>query len=339
MQEGRGDVVRAVPSGGATEGDVELAAGEVTAVAEEAGTGDGVCASQGAGSSGNATGGDAELAPAQVPWVPGEVATIFHMVPRKGWDSQFRAMRCGARNTMTWKGRPPLPEAPHPCWLVPTSDATSVRMAELQTELRSLGWKVLTSSPHVVRRLCNKSLLQDVAREVGVSEHFPVRYQTEAEAKYPCILKSALGEFGKDCHIVESSADTERIAPRGLGVNWVLQELVQGHFEYAVSLLVLDGRILHVIGTKYEYESAAYVYPKVVKVGKAPYSPLPEHISVMQELLHEYSGICNFNYKLREDNSLAIFEINTRVGADLVFDVRKEKARELFLKLDSILKC
>eukprot|EP00966_Prymnesium_polylepis_P165913 3835180-Prymnesium_polylepis.1 len=30
---------------------------------------------------------------------------------------------------------------------------------------------------------------------------------------------------------------------------------------------------------------------------------------------YEFSGICNFNYKLRQDGSMCIFEINTRVGA------------------------
>ena len=30
---------------------------------------------------------------------------------------------------------------------------------------------------------------------------------------------------------------------------------------------------------------------------------------------YEFSGICNFNYKVRDDGSMCIFEMNMRVGA------------------------
>ncbi|CAK0818763.1 unnamed protein product, partial [Prorocentrum cordatum] len=55
----------------------------------------------------------------------------------------------------------------------------------------------------------------------------------------------------------------------------------------------------------------------------------------MRQFLEGYSGICNFNYKLREGGGMCILEANPRIGADLAGDVPRERARELFELLDS----
>ena len=49
-----------------------------------------------------------------------------------------------------------------------------------------------------------------------------------------------------------------------------------------------------------------------------------------------YSGICNFNYKVRKGGDICVFEINTRVGADLACDVPRARAKELFEKLNTL---
>ena len=41
--------------------------------------------------------------------------------------------------------------------------------------------------------------------------------------------------------------------------------------------------------------------------------------------------MCNFNYKVRQDSGhMGIFEVNTRVGADLACDVPRERAKAFF---------
>lgn len=40
--------------------------------------------------------------------------------------------------------------------------------------------------------------------------------------------------------------------------------------------------------------------------------------------------------QVRKSGSACMFEINTRVGADLACDVPRERARELFEKLDEL---
>ena len=47
--------------------------------------------------------------------------------------------------------------------------------------------------------------------------------------------------------------------------------------------------------------------------------------------------MCNFNYKVRQDSGhMGIFEVNTRVGADLACDVPRERAKAFFEKLDKL---
>ena len=57
----------------------------------------------------------------------------------------------------------------------------------------------------------------------------------------------------------------------------------------------------------------------------------------MKGFLADFSGICNFNYKVRPDTgSMCIFEVNARVGADLACDVTRRRAAALFEKLDAL---
>ncbi|CAK0874456.1 unnamed protein product [Prorocentrum cordatum] len=128
----------------------------------------------------------------------------FHLVPRVGWNQCLRGLRCGARtNTLTWRGHgaPPAPPAGPACLLLPASDAAAVEIARQQDGLRALGWRVVSSSPETISRLGDKARLRGLAEELGLLAFLPVHYASPGEAEYPCILKSASGEFGKDCHI------------------------------------------------------------------------------------------------------------------------------------------
>ena len=66
------------------------------------------------------------------------------------------------------------------------------------------------------------------------------------------------------------------------------------------------------------------------------------HLDTFKQFLSGFSGICNFNYKLRQDGSkdggLCIFEVNARIGADLACDVPRRRAAALFSKLDALSK-
>ena len=107
--------------------------------------------------------------------------------------------------------------------------------------------------------------------------------------------------------------------------------------EYSASCVVRDGRILDVVATRYTYDAAVYVWPRVEERRELRVvdAPVPEnHLDVMAALLRGYTGICNFNYKLRGNGELCIFEVNVRSGEDLACDVPPDRLRCLLERLD-----
>merc|ERR1712228_507390 len=122
-----------------------------------------------------------------------------------------------------------------------------------------------------------------------------------------------------------------------LGDGWLMQEFIPGQFEYSTTLLVKDGEILDYFLSRYEFSADTYVWP-ALEYHKATYSAVPaQHLAIMRAFLAGFQGICNFNYKLRKNGEMCIFEVNPRVGGDLVWDVPKRRVRCMFEKLDAML--
>jgi len=91
------------------------------------------------------------------------------------------------------------------------------------------------------------------------------------------------------------------------------------------------------VGIMYEYDGEEYVWPNVREVRQEYRSVPAEHVAAMRAILANFTGICCLGYKLRGDGGLCLFEVNPRIGGDLVFDVPKPRARALFEKLDAML--
>ena len=370
----------------------------------------------------------------------------FHITPCNEWHWLVERMNICVRNKLSWRNGLPLPPAPAsgPAWLLPCKDDTAVEIAKHQDALRAMGWKLLTCEPHVVSRIGQKANLHAYAKELGLLQHLPQHYSSPSNAKYPCMLKAAVGEHGRDVFIVHSAAEVKELAKGGFekGGVWLLQELASGRNEYATSLLVNNGEILDAITTSYEYDAEVYVWPHVDELqdkrhshdrvpkahldvfkqflsevttlpppplththtahthtahahtahahtahthtahtlraqlspGPPPprarprrprvhsprdagavassvgplasFPPCPRHLTrfaprhltrfALLSLVSQFSGICNFNYKVRPDGGLLIFEVNARVGADLACDVPRRRAAALFNKLDGL---
>lgn len=267
-------------------------------------------------------------------WGPANDILEYQLAPCVYWNRDLKRIGCAIGNTLDWKGGEPVPGTPNPCWLLPASDVVAVEIARLQEQLRHAGWRLLTCEPDVVSRLDNKATFHQYALELGLQKHLPRNYSTPDDASYPCILKPVTGEFGKDIRIIRTADEVNRsLAGRPLGTEWLLQELILGPFEYSTSLLVDKGRILDLVCLRYEYNSAEYVWPHVAEVGKQEDSVPADHLAIMSALLADYSGFCNFNYKIGADGCMRLFEANTRVGADLACDVPRGRARAMFQAL------
>ena len=88
--------------------------------------------------------------------------------------------------------------------------------------------------------------------------------------------------------------------------------------------------------SRYTYDREVFVWPFVqeLKAQRRSAEPPAAHLDVMRAFVTEYSGVCNFNYKVRASGDIAIFEVNTRVGGDLAEDVPRGRARAFFERLE-----
>ena len=264
----------------------------------------------------------------------------FHIVPQNGWHRFLWKLDIHALNTLPWNGHTQPPKPPCPCFILPASDEIAIVIANEKETLENMGWKTFTCDADIIQRLQNKVMLRDYAERLKLLKYLPQHYKTLAKAKFPCMLKGAHGNHGKTVWMVNSREEAIDV----MGVDdvvddgdWLLQEIVPGKCEYAVSLLVRDGEILDAVETRYEYDRDVYVWPHVEELGRNSEGVIrKEHLSVMRSFVANYTGVCNFNHKLRKNGDMAIFEVNTRIGADLACDVPRDRARVFFEKLSSL---
>eukprot|EP00929_Paragymnodinium_shiwhaense_P101902 TRINITY_DN65095_c0_g1_i3.p1 TRINITY_DN65095_c0_g1~~TRINITY_DN65095_c0_g1_i3.p1 ORF type:complete len:546 (-),score=106.52 TRINITY_DN65095_c0_g1_i3:17-1654(-) len=272
-------------------------------------------------------------------WGSAPEAVRFHGTPAMKWNRQVKRFGCGCRSLLNWKSGDNVPLAPsdRPCWFLPNQDEVAVQVAIHQNAIRRAGWKVLSCHPDVVESLCNKDLMRKRAMRLGLGASVPAHFEDVHEARYPCILKPAIGTFGKDTHVVYNAEEvigivrSENLSPR-----WLLQELIPGRLEHSTTLLVFQGEVYDYVNTLYEYDGEEFVWPRVEEV-RHEYTSVPEErLKIFETLLTGFSGICCLGYKERADGSIGIYDVNPRLGGDLVFDIPKPRARAMLEKMDAL---
>ena len=289
---------------------------------------------------------------------PNSAVARFHMSPgTTGWQTSLGKLYIGAHNSLTWTGDLPLPAPPAAtpatlaaagvdgadskgCWLLPATDVVALAIAWHHAELRGLGWRVLTCAAPLIARLSNKVAFRDHASALGLLRHLPEHYACPAVAKFPCVMKGAEGNHGQNVKVIP----TRELLELKSEIDWadgraLLQELIPGRVEHACSVLVTEGKIIDAVDTEYTYDKDEYVWPfvKEEKDKRVSHDRIPDpHLAVMTALLAGYSGVANFNFKVRPSGEIAIFEVNTRVGGDLAEDVPRWRARTFLEKLDAV---
>ena len=274
-------------------------------------------------------------------WSPRDV----EMVPRTVSGDVFRT-RLASQAALVPSYDETIPEAPpaRGCWLIPTEDGWAVKLCERKAHLERLGWQILACDVETTREVMDKVRLRGRARRLGLEACLPRYYGALDDVAFPCIVKTAIGDFGSTVRAARDRAELDaaigdlRLDARGLDDSWLVQELVQGAVEYSTSCVVRDGQVLDAVCTRYTYDADVYVWPRVEErrdLRVVDDALPPDHAHVMARLLVGYSGICNFNYKVRPDSGeLCIFEINVRSGEDLACDVPPHRLRCLLERLD-----
>ena len=229
------------------------------------------------------------------------------------------------------EGDPITPQTPRvrrkipPCWLIPASDTMALHIARQRARFARMGWKLLTSDANLVHSLSNKVALRQHAEKLGLSGILPHHYDGPSTATYPCILKYSKGAHGSGVSIVKEASELSAEIVASIGSSYVLQELIPGSVEFCTSIVAERGRIIFAVRTRYEYDSTEYVWPRVREIKTSRRSDVVDvhspELELLQRLLEGYTGVGNFNYKVRSTGELALFEMNTRLGADMACDV------------------
>lgn len=163
----------------------------------------------------------------------------------------------------------------------------------------------------------------------------PVTYPNSEEADYPCILKRADLNGGTGISVVNSLQHLQSLLPlRGWsGKTIVLQSLVRGDMEYVTHCVCKDGRILwHCSFACEMYSDQDIRGPLNVKARQA-YTISEKNIADIEAFLLplHYTGPCNVDYKLGEDGTIIVFEINPRLGGTLMLPENVDYLREALL--------
>lgn len=232
--------------------------------------------------------------------------------------------------------------------LLPASDVMSEKVATNADRLRAQGWRLLTCPLTTLKALNDKLKLQETAEKLHLSQHMPRQYLSPDTATYPCIFKQANGEYGETVKIVQRREDA--VGDESTDKGWLFQELVPGQLEISTTLVVDRGVIKFALRTAYTYSKSAYVWGQtpglretnrswsVLRPTSAEFKVLAKFCRGNRTTVRPYSGVCNFNYKLRPGTrEMAIFEVNTRIGGDFAdaanytYNSRKYKVQKAVL--------
>jgi hypothetical protein len=190
----------------------------------------------------------------------------------------------------------------------------------------------LVAEARTLQVLDNKKAFQSFIEENGLTACCPVAYRSPEEARFPCVVKrlDLSGSVGVVVATSRDHLDEVLRSPVFAGRPHLLQALVPGDIEYTTSAVCDGGRILwhwtsasampghSVIKTEDNDKNRATVDlpPAVQRQLEAILAPLA------------YRGPCIFNFKLAEDGTVKLFEINPRFGGSLLQPSQTDRLRE-----------
>lgn len=211
----------------------------------------------------------------------------------------------------------------------PGLDSVIVPLTERDAATCPSGRRSLSPEPLAIDTFWNKASFARYVERAGLSELCPVRYRNEAEAQFPCVLKSLRNSCGRGVAVVESAAHLHALLqrPPWLGKSVLLQALVEGTEEFVTHCVCRAGKILWSCSFVYELDSGDLI--RTTRNVRAPrqHRPSPAILAQIAGLIAPsgYTGPCNLDYKITEAGRIAVFEINARLGGSLMAPERVDE--------------
>ncbi|MFG1429500.1 hypothetical protein V5F44_16400 [Xanthobacter sp. V2C-8] len=180
----------------------------------------------------------------------------------------------------------------------------------------------LLPSHEAVRTLADKGAFAAYAAREGLAHHCPPVFAAPEAAELPCVVKRLDLNAGVGVEVAASREALREMldTPPWKGFPVVLQGYVPHAHEFATHAVCREGRIvLHRTFRKTLLADARIQRPGASLTSAAP-PAAEQHLRVLESFLAplRYDGPCNFDYVIRDDDSLCVFEINPRLGGSLM---------------------
>jgi carbamoylphosphate synthase large subunit len=201
----------------------------------------------------------------------------------------------------------------------------------LETHITSMpgGCHALIPDPDIVDIFGDKAKFARYAEEIGASHLVPRPVALESPT-FPAVLKRTNLNSGIGVALLTSQQQLDEalvLAPWA-GAPVLLQEAIASRREYVSHVVCVGGRIVWHCTYCYPLSHRGQIRRAVEGLAIRRRQARPADIQAFELLLKPfgYTGPANIDYKRRPDGTLAIFEINPRLGGSLM---RPENVRDL----------
>ena len=169
--------------------------------------------------------------------------------------------------------------------------------------------------------LADKAKFAAYAKSIGATRLLPRTFRLD-RPKFPAVLKRTDLNSGNGVAVVTSR---EQLDARLASAPWagrpvLLQALVPAHTDHVTYLVCVEGKVVWHRTYAYRLAQPDQIRgPVVTQTGKRKRTR-PRDIRAFETLLLplRYSGPANVDYRRRPDGSVAILEINPRLGGSLM---------------------
>lgn len=183
------------------------------------------------------------------------------------------------------------------------------------------GCYALAPDAEALTVLADKAQFARYAAAVGAAHLLPHRIDPQ-HPTFPAVLKRTNLNAGNGVALVASQDELDRklAAAPWAGEPVLLQEAIPARRDYVTHVVCVGGRIVWHSSFSYPLATRREIRGSVESLAIKRYRARPAEIRAFERLLRPlgFDGPANIDYRRRRDGSLAIFEINPRLGGSLM---------------------
>jgi predicted ATP-grasp superfamily ATP-dependent carboligase len=191
------------------------------------------------------------------------------------------------------------------------------------------GCHVLVPDAEALAVLADKARFARYAAEIGAGDLLPLSIPV-SHPTFPAILKRTNLNGGRGIAFVASRQQFDRKLARTLwrGQDVLLQEAIPARFDHVTHVVCVRGRVVWHQTYSYPLDHRRAIRGPVGDITIKRSRARAEDIRAFERLLLPlaYDGPANIDFRRRADGSLAILEINPRLGGSLM---RPENVHDL----------